>query len=149
MQFSKLAVSHCGSWFPAMWVSQSKSSILKYNRELQINKFISGQSQMIPSENDRLECTACHMLNHARSQNTHSWKRRLFHRCTGQFNDGIQPLHVCAAKVARLRGNNLRHCPRRGHVCVLLNPGNPHSEFLICLCKRDWEMIRRSSASLE
>lgn len=38
---------------------------------------------------------------------------------------------------------------KKGHVCVPRNPGNPHSEFLICFCKRDLEMIRCSSASLE
>lgn len=58
-------------------------------------------------------------------------------------------MNFCKLKVARLEGGNLKTMSKEGYVCAPLNPGNPPAEFLICFCKRDWEMIRCSSASLE
>lgn len=67
----------------------------------------------------------------------------------GRCHNRMQPSHVCRLKVARLKGNNLRHCPRRAMSVSSLILVILRSEFLNCFCKRDWEMIRCSSAFLE
>lgn len=117
---------------------------VSWNRAPQIHKFVFLYSHVTSSRRHHL------MSNCAHLRKPHSPPSL----CRGQCHNRMRPLHGCCEKKKGGGGiqtewQQVKTPSKEGHVCVLLNPGNPHSQFLICLCKRDWEEIRCWSASLE